>query len=169
MVNRQGKQRLAKWYSTYSLKERSKILKEVSVLILSRYFSNKNIFLCPFISESYFLFIRAVNACNFIEWQQYRIVYRRYVFFILFYFICWKWKNTERKKERKKNENKRINENNEQMEIMNKLKKKKSQNTRYASLYFVLCLDVEDNELIGLEVIHRYCVVLDKFFTNMTE
>jgi len=37
LLNRQGKQRLSKFYDAYTLKERSKILKEIASLILSRY------------------------------------------------------------------------------------------------------------------------------------
>ena len=38
---------------------------------------------------------------------------------------------------------------------------------RYASLYFVACVDKEDNELITLEVIHHFVEVLDKYFGNV--
>lgn len=40
---------------------------------------------------------------------------------------------------------------------------------RYASLYFVACIEPEDNELIALEVIHRYVELLDKYFGNVCE
>lgn len=40
---------------------------------------------------------------------------------------------------------------------------------RYASLYFAICVDEEYNELIGLEVIHRYVQLLDEFFGNVCE
>ncbi|KAI9205092.1 AP complex, mu/sigma subunit [Polychytrium aggregatum] len=40
---------------------------------------------------------------------------------------------------------------------------------RYASLFFVAGIDVDDNELIVLEVIHRYVEVLDKWFLNVCE
>ncbi len=39
---------------------------------------------------------------------------------------------------------------------------------RYASLYFVACIEPEDNELIALEVIHRYVELLDKYFGNVS-
>lgn len=47
LISRQGKLRLAKWYATYNLKERQKLVKEVSVLVLAR----------------------KTRACNFIEYK----------------------------------------------------------------------------------------------------
>ena len=38
---------------------------------------------------------------------------------------------------------------------------------RYASLYFVAAIEPEDNELLALEVIHRYVELLDKYFGNV--
>eukprot|EP00361_Fabrea_salina_P004065 CAMPEP_0202425548 /NCGR_PEP_ID=MMETSP1345-20130828/173_1 /ASSEMBLY_ACC=CAM_ASM_000843 /TAXON_ID=342563 /ORGANISM="Fabrea Fabrea salina" /LENGTH=125 /DNA_ID=CAMNT_0049035803 /DNA_START=91 /DNA_END=468 /DNA_ORIENTATION=+ len=40
---------------------------------------------------------------------------------------------------------------------------------RYASLYFVACVDKEDNELLVLDVIHFFVEVLDKYFKNVCE
>ena len=40
---------------------------------------------------------------------------------------------------------------------------------RYASLYFVMGIDANENELITLEVIHHYVEVLDKYFGNVCE
>ena len=40
---------------------------------------------------------------------------------------------------------------------------------RYASLYFVTCIDKDDNELITLETIHHYVEVLDQYFGNVCE
>lgn len=40
---------------------------------------------------------------------------------------------------------------------------------RYASLYFVGCIDAEDNELLMLETIHHFVEVLDKYFGNVCE
>lgn len=39
---------------------------------------------------------------------------------------------------------------------------------RYASLYFCCCVEPEDNELLTLEVIHRYVELLDKYFGNVS-
>lgn len=40
---------------------------------------------------------------------------------------------------------------------------------RYASLFFVACIDQDDNELITLEKIHLFVEVLDRYFGNVCE
>ena len=40
---------------------------------------------------------------------------------------------------------------------------------RYASLYFVTCVDPDDNELMTLEIIHHFVEVLDRYFGNVCE
>ncbi|CAD6578798.1 MAG: AP-1 adaptor complex sigma subunit Aps1 [Tremellales sp. Tagirdzhanova-0007] len=40
---------------------------------------------------------------------------------------------------------------------------------RYASLFFICSVSPGDNELITLEVIHRYVEVLDRYFGNVCE
>lgn len=40
---------------------------------------------------------------------------------------------------------------------------------RYASLYFIILCDSEDNELIGLEIIHHLVECLDDYFINVCE
>jgi len=40
---------------------------------------------------------------------------------------------------------------------------------RYAGLYFVLCVDINDNELTHLEFIHLFVEVLDQYFGNVVE
>lgn len=40
---------------------------------------------------------------------------------------------------------------------------------RYASLYFCAGLEEQDNELLTLEVLHRYVELLDKYFGNVCE
>ncbi|KAJ8519393.1 hypothetical protein ONZ45_g3663 [Pleurotus djamor] len=40
---------------------------------------------------------------------------------------------------------------------------------RYASLFFVCGISTEDNELIALEIIHRYVEILDRYFGNVCE
>ena len=40
---------------------------------------------------------------------------------------------------------------------------------RYAGLYFILCVDAEDNELAMLEFIHLFVEVLDQFFGSVCE
>jgi hypothetical protein len=38
---------------------------------------------------------------------------------------------------------------------------------RYASLFFVCGIGPQDNELVTLEIIHRYVEVLDRYFGNV--
>jgi len=40
---------------------------------------------------------------------------------------------------------------------------------RYASLYFCCAVENTDNELIALEIIHRYVELLDKYFGSVCE
>ncbi|WWD18983.1 hypothetical protein CI109_103440 [Kwoniella shandongensis] len=40
---------------------------------------------------------------------------------------------------------------------------------RYASLFFITSISPGDNELVTLEVIHRYVEVLDRYFGNVCE
>eukprot|EP00703_Trepomonas_sp_PC1_P003888 JAP92718.1 Clathrin adaptor complex small chain [Trepomonas sp. PC1] len=40
---------------------------------------------------------------------------------------------------------------------------------RYASLFFIFCVDLEDNELIMLEGIQYFVECLDKYFGNVCE
>lgn len=39
---------------------------------------------------------------------------------------------------------------------------------RYASLYFCMCVDADDNELETLEIIHHYVEILDRYFGNVS-
>ena len=47
LMSRQGKVRLTKWYTTYSQKERQKVAKEITPLILAR----------------------PLKLCNFLDWK----------------------------------------------------------------------------------------------------
>ncbi|PON75180.1 Adaptor protein complex, sigma subunit [Parasponia andersonii] len=94
LISRQGKVRLTKWYSPYSQKERTKVIRELSGVILTR----------------------GPKLCNFVEWRGYKVVYKR-----------------------------------------------------YASLYFCMCIDQEDNELEVLEIIHHYVEILDRYFGSVCE
>lgn len=38
---------------------------------------------------------------------------------------------------------------------------------RYASLYFCMCIDADDNELETLEIIHHFVEILDRYFGNV--
>ncbi|KAJ3462877.1 hypothetical protein MRS44_007663 [Fusarium solani] len=94
LLSRQGKVRLAKWFTTLSPKDKAKIVKDVSQLVLAR----------------------RTRMCNFLEYKDTKIVYRR-----------------------------------------------------YASLFFIAGCSSEDNELITLEIIHRYVEQMDKYYGNVCE
>jgi len=94
LVSRQGKVRLAKWFITIPPKAKAKIVKDVTQLVLAR----------------------RTRMCNFLEYKDTKVVYRR-----------------------------------------------------YASLFFVTGISSDDNELVTLEVIHRYVEVLDRYFGNVCE
>jgi len=40
--------------------------------------------------------------------------------------------------------------------------------SRYASLYFCCAIEQKDNELLTLEIIHRYVELLDKYFGSVS-
>jgi hypothetical protein len=40
---------------------------------------------------------------------------------------------------------------------------------RYASLFFITCVDRSDNELVTLEMIHLFVEILDRYFGNVCE
>jgi len=94
LFSRQGKLRLQKWYTAMPLKEKKKITRELTTMILSR----------------------KPKMCSFIEYKDLKIIYKR-----------------------------------------------------YASLFFCLAVERTDNELLSLEIIHRYVEVLDKYFGNVCE
>ncbi|RFU29155.1 hypothetical protein B7463_g7186, partial [Scytalidium lignicola] len=94
LLSRQGKVRLAKWFTTLSPREKAKIIKDVSQLVLAR----------------------RTRMCNFLEYKDTKIVYRR-----------------------------------------------------YASLFFIAGSASTDNELLTLEIIHRYVEQMDKYFGNVCE
>ncbi|BEI81934.1 hypothetical protein CcaverHIS002_0210940 [Cutaneotrichosporon cavernicola] len=94
LVSRQGKVRLAKWFQTLPSKQKAKIVKDVTQLVLAR----------------------RTRMCNVLEYKDTKIIYRR-----------------------------------------------------YASLFFITSITPGDNELITLEIIHRYVEVLDRYFGNVCE
>ncbi|KAK2800842.1 hypothetical protein FQN50_007983 [Emmonsiellopsis sp. PD_5] len=94
LLSRQGKVRLAKWFTTLSPKDKAKIIKDVTQLVLSR----------------------RTRMCNFLEYKDTKVVYRR-----------------------------------------------------YASLFFIAGCSSEDNELITLEIVHRYVEQMDKYYGNVCE
>lgn len=56
LLSRQGKVRLSKWYTTTTQKERAKITRDVTPVVLSR----------------------APKLCNFLDWKDMKVVYKRY-------------------------------------------------------------------------------------------
>merc|ERR1712061_4169 len=94
LFSRQGKVRLQKWYEAKTDNDKKKIVRELTQVILAR----------------------EPKMCNFLEWRNLQIVYKR-----------------------------------------------------YASLFFAFAIDKNDNELITLEIIHRYVEVLDKYFGSVCE
>ncbi|CAN3359783.1 AP-1 complex subunit sigma-1 [Diutina catenulata] len=94
LLSRQGEVRLNKWYQTISQKEKAKITRELTTLILAR----------------------RAKMCNVLEYKNIKIVYRR-----------------------------------------------------YASLFFVVGIEAEDNELLALEIIHRFVEQMDRMYGNVCE
>jgi hypothetical protein len=62
-MSKAGKVRLAKWYSTYSQKERARVIKETTPLVLAR----------------------PLKLCNFLDWKGLKLIYKRYA---SLYFVC---------------------------------------------------------------------------------
>ena len=56
LINRQGKIRLVKWYEANFIQDKYKYMREVAVTVIGR----------------------SSRLCNFLEWGEYKIVYKRY-------------------------------------------------------------------------------------------
>ena len=56
LINRQGKIRLIKWYSTFQVADRTKYMREIAVMVIGR----------------------SSRLSNFMEYGQYKIIYKRY-------------------------------------------------------------------------------------------
>lgn len=54
LLSRQGKVRLSKWYTTYPQKERAKITRDITPLVLGR----------------------ALKLCNFLDYQDIKVLFR---------------------------------------------------------------------------------------------
>ncbi|XP_072033653.1 AP-1 complex subunit sigma-2 isoform X2 [Amphiura filiformis] len=94
LFSRQGKLRLQKWYNATPDKQKKKVTRELITTVLAR----------------------KPKMCNFLEWRDLKVVYKR-----------------------------------------------------YASLYFCCAIEETDNELLTLEIIHRYVELLDKYFGSVCE
>lgn len=64
LISRQGKTRLTKWYVPFTQKQKTKMVREVTNMVLSR----------------------PQKLCNFIEWQDGKVIYKRYasLYFVAF-------------------------------------------------------------------------------------
>lgn len=94
LISRQGKTRLKKWFVPCPERDQFRTIKEVSSLILNR----------------------SPKVCNFLEWRDYKLCYKR-----------------------------------------------------YASLFFIACIEQNDNELLALEMVHHFVECLDRYFGNVCE
>uniref|UniRef100_A0A3B1IL80 Adaptor related protein complex 1 subunit sigma 3b n=1 Tax=Astyanax mexicanus TaxID=7994 RepID=A0A3B1IL80_ASTMX len=94
LFSRQGKLRLQKWFLPMTEREKKKIIRDMTTMVLAR----------------------KPRTCNFLHWRDLKIVYKR-----------------------------------------------------YASLYFCCGLEDQDNELLALEVLHRYVELLDKYFGSVSK
>ncbi|KAL9599242.1 MAG: hypothetical protein Q9179_003625 [Wetmoreana sp. 5 TL-2023] len=110
LLSRQGKVRLAKWFTTLSPKDKAKIIKDVSQLVLSR-----RTRMCNFLEYKGSPGFRLLEAAMLILADT-KVVYRR-----------------------------------------------------YASLFFIAGCSSTDNELITLEIVHRYVEQMDKYYGNVCE
>jgi AP-1 complex subunit sigma 1/2 len=104
-------QRLAKWFTTLSPKDKAKIVKDVSQLVLAR----------------------RTRMCNFLEYKG----IKKWLLLQLFF---------------------------SDISIDTKIVYR-----RYASLFFIAGCDSTDNELITLEIVHRFVEQMDKYYGNVCE
>ena len=127
-ADRIGKVRLAKWFQTLPTKQKTKIVKDVTQLVLAR----------------------RTRMCNFLEYKgrswtplahrqtEDQMLWCRRGWSIAAKAGYW-WPDT------------------------------KVIYRRYASLFFICAVSPGDNELITLEIIHRYVEVLDRYFGNVRQ
>ncbi|CAF95449.1 unnamed protein product [Tetraodon nigroviridis] len=151
LFSRQGKLRLQKWYVPLSDKEKKKITRELVQTILAR----------------------KPKMCSFLEWRDLKIVYKRWArlgrrirvigatlaswlleqpSILLHYALLLRqqkdWQNAVNPGD--------LREANTRAPFK-----------QYASLYFCCAVEDQDNELITLEIIHRYVELLDKYFGSV--
>lgn len=114
VLSRQGKIRLSKWYIPLSQKDKAKIARELTALVLGR----------------------KAKMCNISEYKG------------EFHTLCIS---------------------NNPMLVTDKRTDSKIVYRRYASLFFIAGVDNDENELLTLDVIHRYVEQMDKAYGNVCE
>ena len=149
LFSRQGKLRLQKWFTPMAEREKKKIIRDMTSMVLAR----------------------QPRSCNFLHWKDLKIIYKRW----------------ELPPQYLRN----------QLRLLSLLVNQQeppylpttvymTYNSsvyfchlkvitvflhffflRYASLYFCLAIEDQENELLALEVIHRYVELLDKYFGNV--
>lgn len=89
---------------------------------------------------------RGPKLCNFVEWRGFKVVYKRYFLKTdtIFPFL----KN--------------------QASVTGYFPVGVFLPIRYASLYFCMCINQEDNELEVLEIIHHFVEILDRYFGSVS-
>ena len=119
---------------------------------------------------------RKPKMCNFIEWRDKKIVYKRFVFsvssttsLLLFDPIRYPGHSPPPTlptyRFRMLQRTPLITPDT----ILDASPQHTTKSRRYASLYFCMAIGENDNELITLEVIHRYVELLDKYFGSVCE
>ncbi|SPO36216.1 probable APS1 - AP-1 complex subunit, sigma1 subunit, 18 KD [Pseudozyma flocculosa] len=125
LISRQGKVRLAKWFTTMSPKAKTKIIKDVTQLVLAR----------------------RTRMCNFLEYKGALARSSHYRFSATVLLIRFSRSSP----------------------FPPSPTDSKVVYRRYASLFFVTGISQGDNELVTLEIIHRYVEILDRYFGNVCE
>ena len=90
---------------------------------------------------------RSSRLTHFLEWRDYKIVFKRYPLTHSHTFIHILI----------------------QISMDNTFKSDAYDEFRYASLYFAAGIEKEDNELIVLDIIHHFVETLDRYFGNVCE
>ena len=171
LINKQGKVRLAKWYSTYSQKERSRTTKEVTSLVLQR---------APQVRLSrpqrcasahrgaapllHLKFCSVLHSTVRDTMSRLRSVNRSCPSLPCVLVPVCTGLTAGASTGLKPSCTRRV-------QLCNFLdwRNLKLVYKRYASLYFLCAVDTTDNELLTLDMIHHFVEVLDKHFANVCE